>query len=640
MTASEIIEKYIAFFEKKKHSRIPNAPLVPENDPTTLFTSSGMQPLAPYLLGEKHPMGKRLVNVQNCFRAQDIDEVGDNRHDTFFRMLGNWSLGDYFKKDEISWLWELLTREFKLPKEKLFISIFKGGSGISYDRESHNIWAEILKNEGIDPKEKIFAGDITKNWWSRSGIPEKMPIGEIGGPDTEVYYKFDEMKHNENCQGENPVLCECGKYLEIANSVFIQYQKAVNDFKELPQKNVDYGGGVERLMMAVENQQDLFKTSLFAPIIQIIETQTNKNYVGNKKAMRIIADHLVASVFIAANEITPSNKDQGYVLRRLLRRSIRYARQLGINKIFNSDIVSIIIKTYLDTDSYLAKKEKNIKDLFNEEEEKFVKVIQEGLKKTEKIFLTKTPIKPDVYSKLMQIGDKKELFRNIYRKEKTESLPISIEDIKKATILGEESFNLYQSCGFPIEMIIELAQEKCLLVDVEAFNKNVNEHQNISRAGASKKFAGGLADHSEQTIKGHTATHLLHKALRDLLGENARQAGSNITSERIRFDFNFKRNLTSDELAKIEQTVNQKIKDDLSVKFQTLSLEKAKEIGAIGVFSDKYSDNVKVYSIGDYSKEICGGPHVKFTSEIKSFKIIKQENIGKGNRRIYAIVGK
>jgi len=639
MTAYEIIQKYIAFFEKRGHKRIENSPLVPENDPTTLFTSSGMQPLVPYLLGETHPMGKRLVNVQNCFRAQDIDEVGDSRHTTFFRMLGNWSLGDYFKKEEIPWLWELLTKEFELPKEKLFITIFKGGDGISYDKESYDIWSKLLEEEGFNPKEKIFVADVTKNWWSRSGVPKNMPPGEPGGPDTEVYYKFTELKHKSECQ-DNPIDCECGKFIEIANSVFIQYQKQQEgNFKELPQTNVDYGGGVERLMSAVENQHDIFQTSLLIPVTKAIENIVKKDYRSNGRTIRIITDHLIASVFMAANNVVPSNKEQGYVLRRLLRRAIRYGKQLGITQIFTPEIASAIIKNYSDTDSYLVKKEKLIKNLFNEEEKKFAQVIHEGLKKSESIFQTKIPIKSDMYSKIMQIPDKQELFRNIYKDEVPKNIPIALDEMKKATITGKESFNLYQSFGFPIEMIVELVQEKHLLVDIEAFRKEVEEHQKISRVGAGKKFAGGLADHSEKTIMGHTATHLLHKALRDMFGEKVKQAGSNITSERLRFDFAFDRNLTPEELKQIEKIVSEKIKENLVVKFEILPLQKAKETGAIGIFNEKYADTVKVYSIGNYSKEICGGPHVAFTSEIKSFRIIKQENIGKGIRRIYAKVG-
>ena len=598
MTAQEIIDIYIAFFEKRGHKRIPNAPLVPQNDPTTLFTSSGMQPLIPYLLGEPHPMGKRLVNVQNSFRAVDIDEVGDNRHTTFFRMLGNWSLGDYFKKEEIPWLWELLTSEFGLPKEKLFITVFKGGSGVSYDSESYNIWSELFKKEGFNPEEKIFAADATKNWWSRSGIPENMPQEEPGGPDTEIYYKFSELKHKSKCQ-DNPIDCECGKFIEIANSVFMQYQKQRNgSFRELPQKNVDYGGGVERLLAAVENKDDIFQTSIFAPTIKAIEKETGKSYKEHAKKMQIITDHLGGSVFISNTNIKPSNKEQGYILRRLLRKAFDNFYTLEGEDI--SPIIHRIVESYKETDSYLEENFEEIKLTILEEEGNYKKTLQKA-----KIYIQKK-----------------------YQEEGGE-----IMGVKK--ISAEDAFTLYATHGLSPTQIKSLGYT----FNDQKFAEKMKSHQNISRAGALRKFAGGLADHSEKTIMGHTATHLLHQALRDLLGSNIRQTGSNITSERVRFDFSFERNLTPDELKKIEETVNQKIKDNLPVSFKMLTLAKAKETGAIGLFSEKYSDKVKVYSIGDYSKEICGGPHVTFTSEVKSFRIIKQENIGKGNRRIYAKVG-
>ena len=657
MTAKEIIEKYIAFFEKRGHKRIENAPLVPQNDPTTLFTSSGMQPLVPYLLGKAHPMGKKLVNVQNCFRAVDIDEVGDNRHTTFFRMLGNWSLGDparnapqsdaggYFKKEHLPWIWEFVTKDLKIPISKLYITVFKGYRDIPKDAESEKIWTDILTKEGLDPKERIFFYD-TQNWWSRTGEPDKMPVGEPGGPDSEIFFDFETPHTTEYGRKCHPN-CQCGRFMEIVNSVFMEYQKQEDgSFKKLPQQNVDHGAGVERLLSAVENQHDIFQTSLFKPIVNAIEQILKSDYKINSRAIRIITDHLIASTFIAANGIIPSNKEQGYILRRLLRRAIRYGKQLGVDKIFTSDIASVIIKNYSDTDSDLTEKEKLIKDLFNEEEKKFAQVIQEGLRRSEKIFEIKTPIKTGLYSKLMQISDKKELFRNIYRNKIPKNILIPIGEIKLATISGEEAFNLYQSFGFPIEMIIELVQEKGLLVDIEAFEKEIEKHQKISKVGAEKKFKGGLADTSEKTIMGHTATHLLHKALRDLLGENVHQTGSNITSERIRFDFNYDKNLAPEQIKKIEEVVKEKIRENLPVHFEMLSLAKAKEIGAIGLFDEKYGQTVKVYFVGPktkdqrpYSIEFCGGPHVAFTSEIKSFRIIKQENIGKGNRRIYAKVG-
>jgi len=600
MTASEIIEKYIAFFEKRGHKRIPNAPLVPQDDPTTLFTSSGMQPLVPYLLGEAHPMGKRLVNVQNCFRAVDIDEVGDNRHTTFFRMLGNWSLGNYFKKEEILWFWELLTKEFGLPKEKLYISVFYGDNdnGIIFDRESYDIWLNILdRSFGSSQKGRIF-NSIEKNWWSRSGLPENMPIGEIGGPDTEIFYRFDEVKHNENCKGDSPVLCECGKYLEIGNSVFMQYKKTENGFIELPQKNIDYGGGLERLLAAVENKSDIFQTSLLKPIIDSLERITNKPYGEYKQQMRVIADHLIASIFIISNRIIPSNKAQGYILRRLLRRAVDGLRQLESDKIM--PIVDEIVNEYKKTDPQLLESYEFIKNVILEETQKYKYALVEAIK-----FLGKKY--PKIGGEIM--GSKK--------------------------ISAEDAFYLYTSQGLSPIQITNLGY----VFNMQQFAEKMKSHQNISRAGATRKFAGGLADHSKKTIMGHTATHLLHKALRDLLGNSVHQTGSNITSERIRFDFNYEKNLTSEQIETIEDIVNKKIRANLPVHFEMLPLQKAKDIGAIGLFDEKYSNNVKVYFVGDYSKEFCGGPHVEKTSRIQKFSIIKQENIGKEKRRLYAKVG-
>ena len=590
MTARGIIDIYISFFEKRGHKQIANSPLVPENDPTTLFTSSGMQPLVPYLLGGQHPSGKRLVNVQNCFRAVDIESVGDNRHETFFRMLGNWSLGDYFKSEEIPWLWELLTKEFGLPKEKLYITVFKGTADVPYDQEAFTLWSEVLRNEGMNPDERIFAADVDKNWWSRSGVPANMPVGEIGGPDTEVYYKFDELEHNKECKN-NPVDCECGKFMEIANSVFIQYKKTEAGFEELSQKNVDYGGGVERLMAAIENTPDVFTTDLFRPIIKIIEDESGKKYEANKKEMQIIADHLAAAVFITAAGIKPSNKDQGYVQRRLLRRALDNFSTLGGENI--SAVIKKVVEQYLPTDSELEKNFEEIKLTILEEERNY------------KVTLHRA----------------KEFIGKKYQGAKE--------------ISAEDAFQLYSTHGLSPTQIRSLGY----VFNEQEFAEKMEAHQKLSRSGAEQKFKGGLADHSEKTIMGHTATHLLHKALRDMFGEELHQTGSNITSERVRFDFNFERKLEDAEVAEIEKVVNGKISENLPVHFEIMPLAKAKEISAIGLFDEKYAEDVKVYFIGDYSKELCGGPHVTFTSEIKQFKIIKQENIGHGQRRIYSTVG-
>lgn len=598
MTAKEIIQKYISFFEKRGHKRIPNSPLVPENDPTTLFTSSGMQPLVPYLLGEPHPEGKRLVNVQNCFRAQDIDEVGDNRHIVFFRMLGNWSLGDYFKKEQLPWFFEFLTKELGLPIEKLYVSVFEGYNDIPKDTESEEIWKEIFKKSGINPTGRIFYYGAEKNWWSRAGVPNNMPEGEPGGPDSEVFYDFGiehDPKYGEKCH----INCDCGKFLEIGNSVFMQYQKQKdNSFKELPKKNVDFGGGLERLLAASENKSDIFQTSLFLPIIKTIEKQTKRDYQDNAKNIRIVADHFVASVFITNSGVTPSNKEQGYILRRLIRRGFDNFYALDGKDI--SPILESIISQYKETDPNLVNNFEEIKYKIIEEEQKYKKTLSTA--------------KQYIFKKYNKVSDE---------------LKGVIE------ISPDDAFVLYSTHGLSPTQIESLG----FVFDKEKFAEKMKEHQALSRKGASLKFTGGLADNSEKTIMGHTATHLLHQALRDLFGPKVHQAGSNITKDRVRFDFNFDRKLTDEEINNIEKTVNDKIKQSLEVYFEIMSLSKARGIGAIGLFNEKYQDNVKVYFIDDYSKEICGGPHVKNTKELKKFTIIKQENIGHGQRRIYVKVG-
>ena len=596
MTAAQIIDKYISFFEKRNHARIPNYSLVPENDPTTLFTGFGMQPLVPYLLGEKHPQGNRLVNVQNCFRAQDIDEIGDNRHTTFFRMLGNWSLGDYFKSEQIPWVFEFLTKELNIEAKKLYVTVFEGSDGVPKDTESAEIWKGLFKSENLDPDERIFYYGVEKNWWSRTGIPEKMPIGEPGGPDTEVFYDFGtehDKKFGERCH----VNCDCGKYMEIGNSVFMQYKKTEKGFEELPQKNVDFGGGLERLVAATENLQDIFQTSLFAPIIQSIENTTGKNYDTDKQEMRIIADHLTAGVFIASDGVRPSNKERGYIVRRLLRRAIDNFEVLNGDTIV--PIIEKIVEQYKDTDGYLIEKFEMIKNVILEEETNYKRTLSEA--------------KKFIHRKYKKTGD---------------------ELMGKTEITADDAFTLYTTHGLSPTQIKSLGFE----FDNQKFAEKMKGHQKLSRAGASQKFAGGLADHSEQTIKGHTATHLMHQALRDVLGDSVHQTGSNITAERVRFDFNYDKKLSDEEIKKVEEIVRQKIKENLPVHFEIMALSKAKALGAIGLFDEKYQQDVKVYFVGDYSKEFCGGPHVNSTGRLSSFKIIKEESLGKTNRRIYAVV--
>lgn len=601
MTASEILNKYISFFEKQGHARIENSSLVPLNDPSTLFTSSGMQPLIPYLLGEEHPQGKRLVNVQNCFRAQDIDEIGDNRHTTFFRMLGNWSLGDYFKSEQISWFWEFLTKELSLNPEKLYVSVFEGWEKIPKDTESAEIWTEIFEEAGLNPTERISYYGVDKNWWSRSGPPQKMPTGEPGGPDTEVFYDFGtphDKKYGEKCH----INCDCGRYLEIGNSVFMQFRKTEKDFEELPQKNVDFGGGLERLVAATENKQDVFQTSLFGPIINKISEVTKKEYKEKLSQMRVITDHFTASIFMIASDLFPSNKEQGYVLRRLIRRGLDNFYELnGLNI---DPILEQIVEQYKDKDPYLVEKYEHIKSIIFEEEQSYKKALEGGKKLVEKELKLQGKI----------VGD---------------------ELLGQIEINAETAFKAITSFGLGPTQLKSLGY----IFDDQELAEKIKQHQEISRKGAAQKFAGGLADSAEKTVMGHTATHLLQQALRDILGDSVHQTGSNITSERIRFDFNYDKKLTDEEIERAEEIVNGRIKDNLPVYFEMMPVAKAKEIGAIGLFDEKYAESVKVYFIGEYSKEFCGGPHVDFTGSLKRFKIIKEEGLGKAARRIYAHVG-
>ena len=613
MRAAELLSKYIKFFVDRGHKRISGAPLIPQNDPTTLFTSSGMQPLIPYLMGETHPEGTRLVDAQNSFRAVDIDEIGDNRHTTFFRMLGNWSLGDYFKKEEIPWLYEFLTDKqsgLGINPDKLHFTVFKGFADIPQDNDAYQIWEKVLQKAAMkDYKDHLHWYGVEKNWWSRAGTPDKMPVGEIGGPDTEVFYDFgDEKIHTKSQWADQPchVNCDCGRYLEIANSVFMQYKKtAEGKFEKLPKQNVDFGAGLERLLGAVEEQVDMFQTSLFKPTIDIITRQTNKEYNTNKAAIRIIADHLIASCLIIVNGIKPSNKDQGYVLRRLLRRAFDNFNLLDGEDI--SPIIKTIVDQYAETDPIVEEQYEEIKNTILEEMQKYERTKHEA-----KRFI-----------------------------EKEYQQPLHDGDIRE--ISADDAFILYTTHGLSPTQIKSLGYS----FDSQAFAQKMEKHQELSRTGAGKKFRGGLADHSEKTIMGHTATHLMHQALRDVLGNQVRQSGSNITSERIRFDFNSDRKLTEKEIKQVEDVVNEKIKANLPVHFELIPTDEAYKIGAIGLFMDTYGEKSKIYFIGNtsdsykdaYSIEFCGGPHVDFTGVLKSFKIIRQENLGANLKRLYATVG-
>lgn len=595
MTHLELRKKFFDFWTQapRDHVIVPSTPLVPENDPTTLFTGSGMQPMIPYLLGAKYPLGKRVADVQRCFRGQDIDEVGDNRHDTFFEMTGNWSFGDYFKKEQLTWYFEFLTKILGLDVNKLYVTCFAGDKIVPKDTEAAEIW----KSLGI-PEERILFYGVEKNWWSRSGTPDEMPVGEIGGPDSEVFYEFSQVEHNSKFGEKCHPNCDCGRFLEIGNSVFITYQKqADGSFKELPQKNVDFGGGIERTLSATDNQPDQFRTDIYWPIIKEIEKISDKKYGSSDKfdrQFRIIADHLKAAVFLISDGVIPSNKDRGYILRRLIRRSIRFSRDLEINQEFVEKIADTVITIYQQPYPELAEFRDKIISVLLEEEKKFRRTIENGLKEFEKIS-------------------------------------------NKGNISAEEAFYLYESFGFPYELTEEEAKNKQLkIASQKEFLEETRRHQEQSRTASQGKFKGGLADHSEQVTKYHTATHLLQAALRKVLGEHVHQEGSNLTVERLRFDFSHHEKLTPEQLKKVEDLVNEQINKGLERKTETMTYEEATKSGALAFFKEKYPEKVTVYSFGNFSKEICGGPHVENTKALGKFKIFKEESVASGVRRLYA----
>lgn len=573
MTSNEVREKYLKFFMSapRMHREIAPAPLVLEGDPTTLFTSAGMQPLIPYLKGESHPKGKRLVDCQPSLRTVDIDEVGDNRHLTCLKMLGNWSLGDYFKKEQMPWIFEFFTKELGLSKEKLWASVFEGTKDVPKDTETFEIW----KSLGI-PESRIFFYGTDKNWWSRSGSPDEMPEGEIGGPDSEIFFEFDSVKHDKSFGPHCHPNCDCGRFLEIGNSVFIEYEKqADGSLKELPQKNVDFGGGLERITMAVNNLQDIFQIDIFEPIIKRIEKAVGKKYENNKKAFRIVADHIRASEALANEGIIPSNKLQGYILRRLIRRATLQVRNLK--------------KGFSDKDFSL---------------------------------ISNNPLILDEVKKF-----KDSLTRGLRELEKTEK------------VSGKVAFDLYQSYGFPLEITLDVLSQRGETLNKKEFEKEFEKHKELSRTASAGMFKGGLADNSKEVTKLHTATHLLHASLRKILGESVSQKGSNITSERLRFDFSYPRKLTDEELTQVEDLINLQIEKNLPVTYEVMSLDEAIKFGALHFFAEKYGKEIKVYKIGNFSIEICGGPHINHTGEIGHVKINKQEKVGAGILRIYAKLG-
>ena len=638
MTVSEVRKRYIDFFAKRGHAVIPSAPVVPENDPTTLFTSSGMQPLVPYLLGQPHPEGARLVNSQMSFRAEDIEEVGDNRHTTFFEMLGNWSLGDYFKQEQLPWIFEYLTSTEEglgLDPQKLYVTVFDGDEsvGMDLDTEAVEIWNRLFAEKGITAElvrlgteaagyekgmqgGRIFSYGSKKNWWSRSGIPTKMPPGEIGGPDSEVFYDFG-TPHDTKWGKECHVNCDCGRFVEVGNSVFMQFIKQEGGaFKELPKKNVDFGGGLERLAFATTGNPDIFMIDVFDAARTVLEKHSGKRYtrsdlgenaVADTRSFRIILDHMRAASFFIASGIRPSNTEQGYVLRRLIRRSIREADKLGIKESVLAEVAEGFGAAYKEAYPFVHNAAGPIREELEKEEVQFRKTLTNGMRELEKMGT----------------------------------------DI--------DAFILFTTYGFPIELTEEIAKERSISLDMDALKVKIEEHQALSRAGAAQKFAGGLADHAEQTVRYHTAHHILLKALQMVLGPEVHQRGSNITSERLRIDFSYGQKMTAEQKTEVEKIVNEKIAEELPVTRTVMNKEDAEKLGAEHEFGANYPEQVSVYSVGPkdateadpkfsnaFSIEFCGGPHVDNTRELGKngthFKILKEEASSAGIRRIKAVL--
>ena len=631
-TPDELRTAYLEFFKNQGHVIVPSSSIVPENDPTTLFTGSGMQPMMPYLLGAQHPEGNRIVDSQKCFRSQDIEEVGDNRHTTYFEMLGNWSLGDYFKKEQQRWFFEFLVDIVGLPVEKLHVTVFAGNEelGIPADEEAVSIWQGLFAERGIEALAvsnaetegmqggRIFYYPESKNWWSRAGEPKNMPVGEPGGPDSEVFFDFgpDWQLHENSAWKAEPchVNCDCGRFLEIGNNVFMTYQRTEAGFEPLAQKNIDFGGGFERILAAQNNNPDVFTTELFQPIIRHLEKLSGVKYTGdsngsdqqestkNTQAFRVITDHVRAAVMLASDGVFPGSKEQGYFSRRLLRRAIRFGKQLGIEQHFLADLVPVITGIYAQAYPEVAQQKSLISEAFEQEENKFAKALRKGLKEIEKV------------------------------------------DI----LTGETAFYLYETYGFPFELTQEIAVEQGQTISPEEFDQAKKAHAEESRTASAGKFKGGLAEHSEVTTKYHTATHLLHAALRTVLGEHVQQQGSNITNERLRFDFSHPQAMTTQEKEQVEQLMNSWVEAELPVTNQSMAKQDALDSGAIAFFREKYPDQVTVYTIGVndagpahdvqagwISKELCGGPHVINTREIGKLILKKEQSASAGVRRVY-----
>lgn len=627
MTAEEIRRRYLQYQEKNGHIILKRAKVVPEDDPTTLFTGSGMQQLLPYLLGKKHPDGVRLADVQTCVRAQDIEDVGDNRHTTFFEMLGNWSLGDYFKNEQLPWIYKFLTDEVGLDPKRIYITCYNGNEeyGIPRDDVSANIWKKLLEGKGIDTKEVIIGPEsngynagmqggriffYNENWWSRGGNESNTPIGDPCGPDSEMMYEFPEIEHDKSFGEFCHPACDCGRYMEIGNSVFMTYKRTEDGFELLDSPNVDFGGGLERIAAASIDSPDIFKISLLFPIIEKLEKITSKSYLKHKESMRVMADHLRAACFMAVDGVTPSNKEAGYVMRRLVRRAIVRAHDLGIEQNFFENIVPSVVDIYEDDYPEVKENRQKVIDILLKEEKVFRQTLRKGLK-------------------VMTSLDGK--------------------------LSGDDIFTLYDTYGFPVELSTEEAKNRNINLSEnwqQEFDNKMTEQRERSKTAAKGVFKGGLGGQTLQHKKYHTATHLMYQALRDVLGDHVVQRGSNITEDRLRFDFSHPEKMTPEQIEEVEKIVNDQIAKDLKITWAEYPTEEATgKLGALGQFGDRYGDTVKVYSMKDpnspederpFSFEICGGPHVEHTLELidgnKKFKIQKEESSSSGIRRIKAVL--
>ncbi len=652
ITSAQLREMFQKFMESKGHHRIQSASIIPENDPTVLFTTAGMHPLVPYLLGAPHPAGTRLTDVQKCIRTGDIDEVGDPSHLTFFEMLGNWSLGDYFKKEAISWSWEFLTSPeyLGLDKDKLAFSVFAGDENCPRDDEAADIWRSL----GV-AEDHIFFLPKENNWWG--------PAGQTGpcGPDTEMFI----IRDQEPCGPDCSPACDCGRYLEIWNDVFMQYNKQKDGtFLPMEKKNVDTGMGLERTICVLTGKKSVYETDAFADILAKIGELSGKVYLANDedtKAFRIVADHMRTSTFILGDDrgVSPSNTDQGYILRRLIRRAVRYGMQLGMGEGFTAEIAQVIINQYKEVYPELERNAAFVIEQLKLEEGRFARTLKQGEKEFDKVYNNTMNTKALLES-ILNAEDKVACAQENAKTKKLRPSPDMMPIIEAAnagdeaalvaalnarmatldTLDGRSAFKLYDTFGFPIEMTMELAAEKGLKVDEADFAERFKKHQELSHQGAEQKFKGGLADHSEETAKLHTATHLLHAALRKVLGDEVAQKGSNITAERLRFDFSFGRKVTPEELAEVEKLVNEAIQAKAPIICEEMTVPEAKAKGAIGLFESKYGEKVRTYKMGEFSFEICGGPHAENTGDLVNFKIQKEESSSAGVRRIKAVINK